>query len=489
MLLVRGRDDVERDAELLEDRAPLRARRREQERRDRRRAHALRAFQICSIGQRRAQAVSSPSRYVESRPRAAGPRLRSSTSRPCSREEADPLADREVELDRALRRLDPVHAEVRLDAAARSYASASSSQASQTSGVAPLNANRPPGRSSRAASGTVRYGSAKVIAPQSHMTTSNDASCERHRLRARVQEREVDARLRVGSPGVLEPGGRVVEPDGPRAGARGARATTRRRRSRARATSRPATSPRTFSSRLGNLPEAPARSPAAMKRGVPLVVRVALPVPELAVPPRVRRQSVRRAHRRRTRARSRAAPTRASRSRGRGCSASRCAKSPRIVPGAASAGFVAPIVVRIVAIAPSPSTTSAQVGAEVMKSTSSPKNGFSRVLGVVLLAELLGDAEQLAADDGEAAALDAGEDLAGERALGRVGLDQDQGALHGHGRGVTRRRRRACGVGADAAARSRCRRACRRSRAGSASRPASRSAGRSARAPRAARCT
>ena len=38
----------------------------------------------------------------------------------------------------------------------------------------------------------------------------------------------------------------------------------------------------------------------------------------------------------------------------------------------ASAGFVAPIVLRIVAIAPSPSTTSAQVGPEVMKSTSSP---------------------------------------------------------------------------------------------------------------------
>jgi len=53
------------------------------------------------------------------------------------------------------------------------------------------------------------------------------------------------------------------------------------------------------------------------------------------------------------------------------------AKSPRIVPGSASAGFVAPIVFRIVAIAPSPSTTSAHVGAEVMKVTSSPKNGFS----------------------------------------------------------------------------------------------------------------
>ena len=54
------------------------------------------------------------------------------------------------------------------------------------------------------------------------------------------------------------------------------------------------------------------------------------------------------------------------------------ARSPRIVPGSAFAGFVAPIVLRMVAIALSPSTTSAHVGPEVMNSTSSPKNGFSR---------------------------------------------------------------------------------------------------------------
>ena len=39
-----------------------------------------------------------------------------------------------------------------------------------------LNANRPPGRRSRAASGTVRYGSAKVIAPWSQKTMSKLAS-------------------------------------------------------------------------------------------------------------------------------------------------------------------------------------------------------------------------------------------------------------------------------------------------------------------------
>ena len=47
------------------------------------------------------------------------------------------------------------------------------------------------------------------------------------------------------------------------------------------------------------------------------------------------------------------------------------------MPGGESAGFVDPIVERTTAIAPSPSSTSANVGADVMNSTSSPKNGFS----------------------------------------------------------------------------------------------------------------
>ena len=47
------------------------------------------------------------------------------------------------------------------------------------------------------------------------------------------------------------------------------------------------------------------------------------------------------------------------------------------MPGVGIGGFVAPIVFRMVAIAASPSTASAQVGAELMKSTRSPKNGFS----------------------------------------------------------------------------------------------------------------
>ena len=54
------------------------------------------------------------------------------------------------------------------------------------------------------------------------------------------------------------------------------------------------------------------------------------------------------------------------------------AKSPRIVPGAASFGRVAPTIVRTTAIALGPSTAKATNGLDVMKSTSEPKKGRSR---------------------------------------------------------------------------------------------------------------
>ena len=53
------------------------------------------------------------------------------------------------------------------------------------------------------------------------------------------------------------------------------------------------------------------------------------------------------------------------------------AKSPRIEPGAASSGLVAPITWRAALTASAPSSTIATIGPEVMKSTSSPKNGRS----------------------------------------------------------------------------------------------------------------
>ena len=82
--------------------------------------------------------------------------------------------------------------------------------------------------------------------------------------------------------------------------------------------------------------------------------------------------------------------TRASPSRGPCSVPTSIAKSPRIEPGAASSGLVAPITWRAALTASSPSSTSATSGPEVMNSTSSPKNGLPVVLGVVLLGQVLG---------------------------------------------------------------------------------------------------
>ena len=52
------------------------------------------------------------------------------------------------------------------------------------------------------------------------------------------------------------------------------------------------------------------------------------------------------------------------------------ARSPRIVPGAALTGLVAPISERQAAMTARPSTTAATSGPLVMNVTSSPKNGL-----------------------------------------------------------------------------------------------------------------
>jgi len=54
------------------------------------------------------------------------------------------------------------------------------------------------------------------------------------------------------------------------------------------------------------------------------------------------------------------------------------AKSPRMVPGRASLGWVAPIILRTSATTPGPSRTMATTGPEVMKRTRPGKKGFSR---------------------------------------------------------------------------------------------------------------
>jgi hypothetical protein len=54
------------------------------------------------------------------------------------------------------------------------------------------------------------------------------------------------------------------------------------------------------------------------------------------------------------------------------------------------------------------------------------------VLGVVALRQLLGDLDQLEADQFEAARLQTRQDRTDQPALDTVGLDDDQGAFHAH---------------------------------------------------------
>ena len=107
------------------------------------------------------------------------------------------------------------------------------------------------------------------------------------------------------------------------------------------------------------------------------------------------------------------------------------AKSPRIEPVAASIGLVAPISWRAALTASSPSriaATSGPLGDELDELAEERPLGM---LGVVLLGELTRGGHELERDDAQALALEAGEDLAGEVARERIGLDQDEGPVHG----------------------------------------------------------
>ena len=93
-------------------------------------------------------------------------------------------------------RVEATHAEVRA-VRARVDRSRSESHGEVEDGDVCENTRRPPGRSRRATSGTERTGSQNDIAPWSQKTTSNDAVRERHRLAARADERDADARVAV----------------------------------------------------------------------------------------------------------------------------------------------------------------------------------------------------------------------------------------------------------------------------------------------------
>ncbi len=107
------------------------------------------------------------------------------------------------------------------------------------------------------------------------------------------------------------------------------------------------------------------------------------------------------------------------------------AKSPRIVPGAASCGRVAPLIARTTAMAFGPSSARATSGDDMMNSTSPAKNGFSRCAGVVPLGEVAIDMDELEPGDLQAARLIAREDATDELALDAVGLDEDEGSFAG----------------------------------------------------------
>ena len=107
------------------------------------------------------------------------------------------------------------------------------------------------------------------------------------------------------------------------------------------------------------------------------------------------------------------------------------AKSPRMLPGAASCGRVAPLMARHTAMALSPSNASATSGAEVMKSTRRAEERLLPMLGVVVLRGLAGGHHELEPDQLQAALLVPLEQAPDQQSLDAVGLDEDEGAF-GH---------------------------------------------------------
>ena len=110
-------------------------------------------------------------------------------------------------------------------------------------------------------------------------------------------------------------------------------------------------------------------------------------------------------------------------------------RSPRIVPGAASRGLVAPIIVRTTFhVSSGPSSTKHQRGAAADELHQLVVERLALVLLVVPAGGLGVDGAQLGGDEGEALALEPADDLADEAAFDGVGLADDEGAIHGAAR-------------------------------------------------------
>ena len=130
------------------------------------------------------------------------------------------------------------------------------------------------------------------------------------------------------------------------------------------------------------------------------------------------------------------------------------ARSPRMVPGAAFAGLVAPISVRTTCqVSSGPSTTSSSDRRPGDEGEQIVVERLALVLRVVAAGELAVELAQLGRDQAQPLALQAADDLADEAPFDGVGLADDQGAVHERrrvadgqsGRRVTRRVQRGQG--------------------------------------------
>ena len=104
-----------------------------------------------------------------------------------------------------------------------------------------------------------------------------------------------------------------------------------------------------------------------------------------------------------------------------------------MVPAAALAGLVAPMISRFLAMAFSPSSTCTTTGPEVMNLHQVVEERPRLVHAVELLGLLAAHPDALLGDDPQALLLEPGVDLAGQVPAGRVRLDDREGAFDGHG--------------------------------------------------------
>ena len=109
------------------------------------------------------------------------------------------------------------------------------------------------------------------------------------------------------------------------------------------------------------------------------------------------------------------------------------AKSPRIVPGAASCGRVAPLIARTTAIAFGPSSASGDERRRRDEVDQAREERLLAMRGVMALRQRALDVDELEPDDLEPALLVPRQDPTDQLALDAIGLHEDEGAFS-HGR-------------------------------------------------------